>query len=81
MKTIHYQNKIGSHLVAIVPIAPFTPKTTSELISAFHFRYSIVNPRFIPCSILITIITTVFITHLTTTTLFIMTIFTVYSDC
>ena len=38
MKTIHYQSKRGSHLVAIVPMAPFTPKTTSELRSAFHFR-------------------------------------------
>ena len=44
MKTIHYLNKIRSHLVKIVPTAPFTAK----LRSALHFRYSIVIPRFIP---------------------------------
>ena len=38
-------NKI--HLVTIVPIASFTPKSTSKLRSAPHFRYSIVIPRFI----------------------------------
>ena len=31
MKTIHYPNKIRSHLVTIVPMAPFTPKSTSKL--------------------------------------------------
>ena len=50
MKTIHYPNKIRSHLVTIAPMAPFTPKSTSKLrsaLSALHFRYSIVIPRFI----------------------------------
>ena len=28
-------------------MAPFTPKSTSKLRSAMHFRYSIVIPRFI----------------------------------
>ena len=31
MKTMHYPNTIRSHLVTIVPIAPFTPKSTSKL--------------------------------------------------
>ena len=36
-------------MVTIVyAIAPFTPKSTSKLRSALHFRYSIVIPRFIP---------------------------------
>ena len=48
MKTIHYPNKIASHLVAIAPMAPFTPKSTSKLRFALHFRYSIVITRFIP---------------------------------
>ena len=48
MKTIHYPNKIRSHLVTIVPMAPFTPKSTSKLRPAVHFRYSIVIPRFVP---------------------------------
>ena len=48
MKTIHYLNKIRSHLVTIVPMAPFTPKSTLKLRSARHFRYSIAIPRFIP---------------------------------
>ena len=47
MKTMHYPNTIRSHLVTIVPMAPFTPKTTSKLRSALHIRYSIVIPRFI----------------------------------
>ena len=47
MKTIHYPNKIKSHLVTIAPMTPFTPKSTSKLRSAMHFRYSIVIPRFI----------------------------------
>ena len=42
MKTIHYPNKIRPHLVTIVPMAPFTSKSTSELKSALLFRYSIV---------------------------------------
>ena len=41
-------NKIRSHLVTIVPLAPFTLKSTSKLKSAFHFRYSIAIQRFIP---------------------------------
>ena len=77
MKTNHYPNKIASHLVTIVPIMPFTLKSTSKLRSFLHFRYSIVIPRFISqastVSILITIMTTVFITLLTTTTLFVET--------
>ena len=47
MKTIHYPNTIRSHLVTIVPMAPFTPKSTSKLRSALHIRYSKVIPRFI----------------------------------
>ena len=31
----------------IVPMAPLTAKSTSKLISALHFRYSKVIPRFI----------------------------------
>ena len=48
VKAIFYPNKIKSHMVTIVPIAPFTPKSTSKLRSALHFRYSIVIKRFIP---------------------------------
>ena len=48
MKTIHYSNKIRSHLVTIVPMAPFTPRSTSKLRSVLHFRHSMVIPRFIP---------------------------------
>ena len=46
MKTIHYPIKIRSHLVTIVPNRTrlFTPKSTSKLRSALHFRYSIVIP-------------------------------------
>ena len=47
MKTIHYPNTIRSHLVTIVQMAPFTPKSTSKLRSALHIRYSKVIPRFI----------------------------------
>ena len=47
MKTMHYPNTIRSHLVTIVPMAPFTPKSTSKLRSALPFRYSIVIPPFI----------------------------------
>ena len=50
MKTTHYPNVIRSHLVTIAPMAPFTPKSTSKLISALsvlHVSYSIVIPRFI----------------------------------
>ena len=45
MKTIHYPNTLRSHLVTIVPKAPFTPKFTSKLRSALHFSYSIVIRR------------------------------------
>ena len=45
MKTIHYPNT-ESHLVTIVPMAPFIPKSTSKLRSALHFRNSIVIRRF-----------------------------------
>ena len=48
MKTIYYRNKIRSHLVTIVPRAPFTVKLSSKLRNALHFRYSIVIPRLIP---------------------------------
>ena len=47
MKTIHYPNEMKSHLVTIITMVPFTPKSTSKLRSALHFRYSIVIPRFI----------------------------------
>ena len=46
MKTIHYPNTLRSHLVTIVPMAPFTPKAASKLRSALHFSYSIVIRRF-----------------------------------
>ena len=36
MKTRHYLNTIRSHLVTIVPMAPFTPNSTSKLRSALH---------------------------------------------
>ena len=38
---MHYPNTIRSHLVTIVPMAPFTPKSTSKLRSALHIRYSL----------------------------------------
>ena len=47
MKTMHYPNTIRSHSVTIVPVAPFTPKSTSKLRSALHIRYSKVILRFI----------------------------------
>ena len=34
--------------LSIVPNAPFTPRSTSKLRSALHFRYSIAILRFIP---------------------------------
>ena len=39
MKTINYSNKIRSHMVTIVPMALFTPKSTSKLRSALHFIF------------------------------------------
>ena len=50
---MHYPNTIGSHLVTIVPMAPFTPKSTSKLRSALHIRYSKVIPRFISHAIIL----------------------------
>ena len=50
---MHYPNTIRSHLVTIVTMAPFTPKSTSKLRSALHIKYSIVIPRFIPALILL----------------------------
>ena len=47
MKTMYYPNTIRSHLVTIVPVAPFAPKSTLKLRSALHIRYSKVIPRFI----------------------------------
>ena len=38
MQTIDYPNKTRSHFVTTVPMAPFTPKSTSKLRSALHFR-------------------------------------------
>ena len=51
---IYYPNKIRSHLVTIVPMVPFTTKSTSKLRSALHFsRYSIVISRLFPALILL----------------------------
>ena len=46
MKKINYPNTLRSHLVTIVPMAPFTPKSTSKLRSALHISYLIVIRRF-----------------------------------
>ena len=51
--TLSKYNTIRSHLVTIVPMAPFTPKSTSKLRSAQHIRYSKVIPRFISRAILL----------------------------
>ena len=40
MKTIYFLNEIRSHLVTILPMALFTPKSASKLKSALHFRYA-----------------------------------------
>ena len=53
MKAILYQNKMKSHFVIIVPTVLFTPKSSSKLRSARHYRYSIVIPRFIPRAIVL----------------------------
>ena len=50
---MHYPNTIRPHLVTIVPMAPFTPKSTSKLRSAPHIRYSIVIQRFISRAIIL----------------------------
>ena len=42
VKMIHFPNKLRSHLVVIVRMAPFTLNLTWKLRSALHFRYSIV---------------------------------------
>ena len=47
MKTMHYPNTIRSQLATVVPMARFTPKSTSKLRSALHIRFSKVIPRFI----------------------------------
>ena len=52
MRKIHYPNTLISHLVTIVQMAPFTPKSTSKLRSALHFSYSIVIRASIPALIL-----------------------------
>ena len=54
MKMIHYPNIIGSHLVTIAHMAPFTSKLASKLRSALNFRYSIVIPISIPALIRLT---------------------------
>ena len=48
MKTNLYPNKITFLSFTIVPMTPFTLKSTSKLRSFLHFRYSIVIPLFIP---------------------------------
>ena len=50
MKSMHYPNTLRSRLVTIVPMAPFTPKSTSKLRSALHFRYSVVIRCFYSCA-------------------------------
>ena len=46
----HYPNKMTSHLVTIVPMTPFSLKSTSKLRSFLHL-ICIVMPRFIPHAI------------------------------
>ena len=75
-KWIHYPNKIWSHLVTIVTMAAFTPKSISRLWSALtfdshpmlHSLLLILSVSKILTSISITIITVVFVTLLTTIT-------------
>ena len=50
---MHYPNTIRAHLVTIVPVVPFTPKSASKLRSALHIRYSKVVPRLFPALILL----------------------------
>ena len=48
MKTIHYLNKIKSHLFTIVPMAPFAPKSTSKLRSTPYASFPalfLLNPN------------------------------------
>ena len=40
VKTIHYPNKLRSHLFTIAPMAPFTPKSTSKLGSVTYNNYT-----------------------------------------
>ena len=65
-------NELRSHLFTVAAMAPFTPKPTSKLrsaLNALHFRYSIVIPRFISrANTAQSIVTTIFITLLTTIT-------------
>ena len=82
---IHYLNKMRSHLVTVVPVAPFTPKSTSKLSFALHFidichpmlnsLSLILSVSYILISNLITIITVVFVTLLTTITVCVVTIY------
>ena len=51
MKMIHYPNKRRCHLVTIVPMVPFTPKSTSKLRSALLSRNSVVIPASFPALI------------------------------
>ena len=77
LKTMHNPNTIRSHLVTIVPMAPFTPKSTSKLRSALHIKYSIVIPRSISRAIILLNPNNHYnhiITLLTATTMFIVTI-------
>ena len=53
MKTMHYPNTIRSHLVTIVPMVPFTPKSTSNLRSALYIRYSKSSYASLPALILL----------------------------
>ena len=53
MKTMLYPNTIRSHLVTIVPMAPFTLKSTSKLGSALHIRYSESSHASFPALILL----------------------------
>ena len=87
VKTIHYSNKLRSSLVTILPMASFTTKSTSKLKSALHFRYVdsysmvhslslILSVSKILSSILIPIITVVFVTLLAE---IIVCVVTVYS--
>ena len=41
-KLFYFLNKIRSHQITTVSMAPFDPKSTSKWRSALHFRYTIV---------------------------------------
>ena len=53
METIHYLNTIRSHLVTIVPMAPFTPKSTSKLRSALQLDIRKLSHALFPALILL----------------------------